>query len=1057
MEMEQQQRQDDAAKDVQVIRDVLSVQHVPVVASLHWEKLCTLLHSLCDSIATQALRLEKAEEQGRNFATVKDELDKVCRNALKEVKECKESEQEQQKNWSKLMEDRMASLQKEQEASLTRSTQFNDTVNLLQNVDLALLQSLPQRLETMEEAAKKLSTFTVSMLDEGTAQGIGRNLAEKELNSQSGRTEKIGDKMATGGIEMEENAAYELASQKNSAHEMESQKNKHAQSSSEKFEALHLDSAEQNERIHNLESQYEELKTLTRQTTRAQAYDLEALQKYCRALRSDFEMSPLLDLDVKSGENATEGGQPVLEGAIAELQNRLQRKADADTVNQLLHSSQSMQDIILRMGATVDDIKSDMRKNSSTSNLTEKALAVPFSTIVNQETQNAQGKYRGNAEGEILEGRVKKLERDLIMVETQLSGKADRQNLEDLHFKLTLLGNVEPCVRNESSKEIFSNHIIEDDAPTRKFDESILQTLKEMISRKADRDEVIQLRGVLQPQPLPVDLKELREDLDGVIGSVQALAERSDLAVLLSKRFEQVAEPVATLSSTGSAKDEIQAVINEHALRIMEYADMLLQMETLLASKADASGLLALKASIQNLQQNRKSRAAAVQLPTTSTDYSVKKASLAGESAIATTHEAVQNHEKMILQLFKDLESLGKIVHIMSGHDKHLDVAVEQPQNISGIAGPDKHLNPAVEHTQNMSAIAGPPTEDVLLSHAEKGARRVKSYGPDSELFSANADQIMLNTDLISTVKGSFEREPFLSASLAGPAALSTTALPMIEEPEPDEVQNLAVKNDSRAELPTSADFQDLHDTGLRESTDIQVELAKPPSDSSLVEVLTKDVAVPQQLEYQDLFRSFEDALKENKIQPKEDATTLLQCVQDLGLIGLKLKEVHSIIATLQDDVEMKADKIDLQKILRFVQTHLDRPESDRAMFTGKPLLGFRCMSCDQPIERLNPTRADYLPTNIMPKQLLPMLSAERIFASDKKEMPPNSDSSPVTPEGESMRVTPDSDTPTDNQLKELISVGQQLSPNSATMPRYASSASQITKPKAARKMQTVP
>lgn len=44
-------------EDVAIIREVLAVQHVPVITTLHWEKLQTILRSLCDRLATQALPL----------------------------------------------------------------------------------------------------------------------------------------------------------------------------------------------------------------------------------------------------------------------------------------------------------------------------------------------------------------------------------------------------------------------------------------------------------------------------------------------------------------------------------------------------------------------------------------------------------------------------------------------------------------------------------------------------------------------------------------------------------------------------------------------------------------------------------------------------------------------------------------------------------------------------------------------------------------------------------------------------------------------------------------
>lgn len=97
--------------DVQTIKEVLSVHHVPVVASLHWEKLHIMLHTLCDRIAVQALRLEKAEEQGKTFLGFKEELEHLCRNCVKEMKEAKESEAEQQQKWSTMVEERLQTLQ----------------------------------------------------------------------------------------------------------------------------------------------------------------------------------------------------------------------------------------------------------------------------------------------------------------------------------------------------------------------------------------------------------------------------------------------------------------------------------------------------------------------------------------------------------------------------------------------------------------------------------------------------------------------------------------------------------------------------------------------------------------------------------------------------------------------------------------------------------------------------------------------------------------------------------------------------------------------------------
>ncbi len=53
------------------------------------------------------------------------------------------------------------------------------------------------------------------------------------------------------------------------------------------------------------------------------------------------------------------------------------------------------------------------------------------------------------------------------------------------------------------------------------------------------------------------------------------------MAVLLAKRAEQIAHPAAIIHGENGHTDdeEIQFVVNEHANRIMVYADMLLQMQ----------------------------------------------------------------------------------------------------------------------------------------------------------------------------------------------------------------------------------------------------------------------------------------------------------------------------------------------------------------------------------------------------------------------------------------------------------------------------------------------
>eukprot|EP01018_Ginkgo_biloba_P006125 Gb_32142 [translate_table: standard] len=69
-------------------------------------------------------------------------------------------------------------------------------------------------------------------------------------------------------------------------------------------------------------------------------------------------------------------------------------------------------------------------------------------------------------------------------------------------------------------------------------------------------------------------------------------------------------------------------------------------------------------------------------------------------------------------------------------------------------------------------------------------------------------------------------------------------------------------------------------------------------------------------------------------------------------------------------------------KVARYVKQRVERAET--AMLSGKAL-GFKCMSCDHPLDNLNPNRAEFLPTNFMPKQTLPMSSAERLYAHERE------------------------------------------------------------------------
>ena len=47
-------------------------------------------------------------------------------------------------------------------------------------------------------------------------------------------------------------------------------------------------------------------------------------------------------------------------------------------------------------------------------------------------------------------------------------------------------------------------------------------------------------------------------------------------------------------------------------------------------------------------------------------------------------------------------------------------------------------------------------------------------------------------------------------------------------------------------------------------------------------------------------------------------------------------------------------------------------PDGDHAMLSSKPLLGYRCMACDRPLEKLDERPGPHIPTNQMPVNVAP-------------------------------------------------------------------------------------
>ncbi|MCO5565119.1 hypothetical protein L7F22_018790 [Adiantum nelumboides] len=125
------------------------------------------------------------------------------------------------------------------------------------------------------------------------------------------------------------------------------------------------------------------------------------------------------------------------------------------------------------------------------------------------------------------------------------------------------------------------------------------------------------------------------------------------------------------------------------------------------------------------------------------------------------------------------------------------------------------------------------------------------------------------------------------------------------------------------------------------------------------------------------------EALRTNEFEPKSNVKVLVKLSEDVLNLLSKFNEFDTVTTALKEGLSLKAEKVDLQRLARYVKEQLQRPEN--AIFTTKPLYGYKCMSCDHSVEKLSPLPGEHLPTNRMPPQVLPMLSAERIFALDRR------------------------------------------------------------------------
>ncbi|KAG0568249.1 hypothetical protein KC19_6G006100 [Ceratodon purpureus] len=849
-------------EDVEIIRNVLSVQHVPVVGSLAWDKLQFLLHSLCDRISSQAARLEKAEEQGKSLANFKDELNLLSQNAAAAAKADKEAEAQKQAKFLEVFETRLKALE-ELLAPLKAIPNFASI--------LAQLGDMPKRVSVVEVGLQDAGT-RLSSLDSHVHQ-IDNDL--RELDSEV--AQKGG---GTGG-------GTDLA-----------------------------------ERIKSLEQQLEEFQALMNQITKAHTADLEAIQKVQRTLRAELEAKPLGQVSEDGSNNA----------GLNELQKRLERKADIDVVEQLIRASTNTKDGLEALARVMEELKKGIKNSTG------------FSVSTGSETDKSISNSGGG------DDRIKKLEEALAALTNKLSTKADRGAIDEIQLKLASGGGGDNGGGGGDG------------------------ALTDIIAKKVDRDEMQELMKGFGGGG---SLKELMEKINAVNNSVVALAERSDLAVLLAKRAEQIAHPAATIHGAGGHTDdeEIQQVVNEHANRIMVYADMLLQMQVVLATKADNSTLSALRDIVDKMQAEA--------------GGATKAALEAQEKTQEQMKATIKSHEKMLVKLLEDVGILGKGVLIMSGHDDEFH--------------PDK-FPPSPSYTPSSQGVI--PSAPITPNSTERGNDGTKGGGGGGAIGSVtnitNVSTTQINTpsstpasppsspnvQATSSVKNNSATSGLaVNPTLPTPPLPAASSEPIVSKPSQRPSANPALEAIEAAPkvVPISTTNKKRSITPTRKNSRFGTagSTVRQASVLHITNIQEASQAVADS-KYRETLSLLEDAINEKKLEPKENVAVLKRLVIEVEKMSVELENNLILIDNLEQG---KVDKIDFQALAKIVK---ELKAMENAMLSGKPILGFKCMSCNHDLERLNPTPGPQIPTGQMPRSFLSMLSAERIFSMNKQDESPS-------------------------------------------------------------------
>eukprot|EP00898_Chlorokybus_atmophyticus_P005119 jgi/Chlat1/5608/Chrsp369S05376 len=133
-----------------------------------------------------------------------------------------------------------------------------------------------------------------------------------------------------------------------------------------------------------------------------------------------------------------------------------------------------------------------------------------------------------------------------------------------------------------------------------------------------------------------------------------------------------------------------------------------------------------------------------------------------------------------------------------------------------------------------------------------------------------------------------------------------------------------------------------------------------------------------------DAYSELEDMLSGGRVGPKADSVLMMQLEGNAAALARSVDQLAQGLSMIEEALSGKANMIDLQRVAQVIDsmTRVRHAEGDYAMLASKPVFGYKCMSCDHPLEKLSPKKPDYLINDLLPRHETKHNPADRIYGN---------------------------------------------------------------------------